>query len=89
MRQLYVIQNMKTGLLARHDCEGEHDGRFTDDISIAKEFWTSRRESAEAAEYSQNFGPDWTVQAVFDDPGHADMSRVYALPEDLGGIPQP
>ena len=85
MAQLYVIQNEKTGLLARHDSEGEHDGRVTDDITIAKEFWGNR---SAAYEFSQNFGPDWSVQAVFDESGcFPDMSSVRHLDEALGGLP--
>lgn len=87
MANIYVIQNERTGLMARHDTEGQHDGRVTDDVCAAKEFQTH----GEANEFNQNFGPEWVVRPLFDEMPkvYVDMSRVYALDEDLGGIPKP
>jgi len=53
----FVIENTVTGQLARQDCTGEHDGKFTNDAKLAAFFDTR----GEASDFCQNFGPDWNV----------------------------
>ncbi|MGB3833759.1 MAG: hypothetical protein WA975_18060 [Mesorhizobium sp.] len=60
---IYVLTNRKTGLLAAHDCMGQHDGRFCDDVALAKEFGTY----GECAEFGQNFDDNWQPEALFDE----------------------
>lgn len=55
---LYLIENAKTGQLAREDCQGEHDGKFTDSMNEAAIFETR----SEAYDALQNFGPDWRIE---------------------------
>jgi hypothetical protein len=53
----YLIENAQTGQLAAQDCQGEHDGRFTNDANEARIFDTR----GQASDFAQNFGPDWSV----------------------------
>lgn len=76
---MYLLQNQATGQFARHDSTGEHDGRVTDDVADAKEFATW----AEASDFSQNFGADFTVCDMFGDNWDFDMGSAARaeLPE--------
>lgn len=60
MTDLLYIRNQTTGKFARHDSVGEHDGKLTEDLSDAKSFEHYR----DASDYSQNFGPDFSVVDV-------------------------
>ncbi len=55
--QSFFIENESTGQLARHDCAGEHDGKFTSDAREAAMFDTW----GDASDFLQNFGPHWNV----------------------------
>jgi hypothetical protein len=71
---LYVLMNEQTGQYATMSCVGQHDGKFSDDIADAKEFDSF----GAAADYSQNFGPEWHVETIMSDEFHeADFSKVY------------
>lgn len=56
----FVLANRETGLLAAHDCVGEHDGRFTDSLASAKQF----QSYGEASDYSQNFDDTWQPEEL-------------------------
>ena len=60
--QMYVLINRVTGLFAARECTGQHDGRFSDDIADAKEFYSY----GAAADFGQNFDDTWQPEAVFD-----------------------
>jgi hypothetical protein len=61
MNNIYVLCNRETRQIARYDCLGEHDGKFTDDPADAKEFSTY----GECAEFGQNFGGNWEPESLF------------------------
>lgn len=56
----YFLQNEMTELFARHDSQGEHDGKVTQNLEDAKEFQTR----AEAYEFAQNFGPHFNIVEI-------------------------
>ena len=57
---MFYLANMKTNKWARDDSAGEHDGLVTDTLTDAAAFDTW----GDAANYSQNFGPDWEVKEL-------------------------
>jgi hypothetical protein len=54
---MYLLRNTVTGEFAHFASSGQHDGLTTDNVSDAREFDSY----GEAAEFNQNFGPEWTV----------------------------
>lgn len=55
---MFYLVHIPTGRLANQGCTGEHDARATASFSDALGFssW------GDASDFSQNFGPDWTVE---------------------------
>lgn len=54
---MFYLANYQANKWAHRDSSGEHDGLVTERMADAACFDTF----AEASEYSQNFGPDWSV----------------------------
>ncbi|WP_164885786.1 hypothetical protein [Paenirhodobacter populi] len=56
----YYLRNEVSGTYAHRDSIGQHDGLTTTDLDNAARFDTW----GEASDYSQNFGPDWSVDEI-------------------------
>jgi hypothetical protein len=55
---MHYLRHIQSDQLANRDCTGEHDVRPVDSCLEAAAFDTW----GEASDFSQNFGPDWTVE---------------------------
>lgn len=56
----YYLQHSNTGMFARNDTDGEHDGRVTADLARAKWFPSF----GAASEFNKNFGSFEVVTAA-------------------------
>lgn len=54
---MFVIANEDNGHFVRHDSEGQHDGKTTADVALAKKFATYGTANA----FNQNFDTTWYV----------------------------
>jgi len=79
----YVLTNRKSRLMARADCIGQHDGKFTDDVGDAKEFDTF----GQCADFGQNFDDDWHPEPTHlpVPPIDCNVAIANALDEQTGG----
>lgn len=79
----YVLFNRSTKQFAARGCQGQHDGKFSQDIGDAFEFPTF----GECADFGQNFDDSWQPMATHLPAPQVDCDDAIAaaLDEQTGG----